>query len=336
MLQMISGFWLSSCIHIAAKRSFADIIEAADEHQASIEDIAQASKVHPVWTRAILQALAKASIFAETEQHLFQNTSLSDCLRSDHPQTLKWLASVMLSSRSFILWSQLDYNIHEAGSSVFQRLWGKEYYELLEKQDEGKPTRLNPEQIIVELEPHRDFQLMLAHIGSLTDTPIAQAYPFAGSVCDLGGGTGGLLTAISGQHPEVEGILFERQVVIDDLKRRPIAYPFSLVVGDFFQRVPRADFYILHEVFHNWPDDKCVQILEKCAEANPDAKILVIEQLLGDPYNFAEFANIIMMLEQNGKERTFEEYKEIGKSAGFNQAQMYPILAPMTIVELAR
>ncbi len=336
MLQMISGLWLSSCIYIAAKRSFADIIEAADGHQASIEDISQAAQVHPVWTRAILQALVKADIFAETEQQLFKNTPLSDCLRDDHPQTLKGLVSVTLGPRSFIQWSQLDYYLHEVGTSLFQRLWGEEAYQLFDKQqDEGQSTRLNPEHIIVELESRRDFHLMLANIGAITDIPIAQAYPFAGSVCDLGGGKGKLLTAIVREHPHVEGILFERQTIIDDLKHQEIAYPFSLVVGDFFQQVPSADLYILHGVLHNWPDNSCVQILKKCAEANPDAKVLVIEQLIGDPFSLAELVNILMMAELNGKERTLEEYQEIGKHAGFTQSRVYPLLA-MSVIELLR
>lgn len=336
LLQMINAPWLSSCIHIAAKRSFADIIDAADNHQASIEHISKESKVHPIWTYAILQALAKAHIFHETERYHFKNTPLSDCLRSDHPQTLKWQASVVLSPRSLVQWSQLNYIIDEVGTSIPQRLWGKELYELFDKQDEGRSTRLSTEEVIVELEPREDFDLMLEGFAALTDTAVAQAYQFKGSVCDLGGSQGSLLAAICKHHPDVEGILFERQVVIDNLKRQQTEYPFSLVAGDFFQQVPHADIYILESVFHNWPDNLCAEILKKCAEANPDAKILVVELLMGDPRSFAEQLNILMMSEQNGKERTLEEYKTISDAAGFNVSQVYPTRSPRSIIQLTK
>jgi hypothetical protein len=334
MARIMAGPWLTACIHIAAKRSFADIIEAAGSHQASIEHISQEAKVHPIWTRAILQALATADIFVETEQHLFKNTLLSDCLRRDHPQTLKWQASVLLGSRPFVLLSQLDYYINQVGTSFHQELWGQELYELLEKQDEDQSSRLSPERVVIELGSRAEFDLMLESIAVTIDTAIAQAYQFKGTVCDLGGGRGRLLTTIASHHPDVKGILFESQVVVDNLQSKQAEYPFSLVVGDFFQQVTRADIYILHQIFHNWPDNLCSEILQKCAEANPHAKVLVIERLIGDSQGSAEIMNLIMMMEQNGKERTIEEYRAIGKNAGFNQSQVYSNKAGYAIVEL--
>ncbi len=337
MLEFTSAPYLSACIYLATKRGFADIIEAADNHQASAEHIAQESKVHPVWTRAILQVLAKIHVFAETEQHLFKNTPFSDCLRHDHPQTLKWLVSVTLSPRSLIQLSQLDSSIHEVGISIPRKLWGEELYELFEKQDEGQSIRLSPERVIIERESRAEFDMMLESVDTAAiDDAIAQAYQFKGSVCDLGGGRGSLLAAIYRHHPNVEGILFERKPIVDDLKRQQSECPFSLVSGDFFRQVPHADIYILKHVFHNWPDDSCTEILKRCAEGNPDAKVLVIEDVMGNPMGSSELINFAMMIEQNGKERTVEEYKEIGKRGGFAQLQIGATQVPQAIFELTR
>jgi len=337
MLEFIVAPWLSTCIHLAAKRSFADIIEAAENHQASIEHISQVSKVHPVWTQAILQVLTKVHIFVETEQHLFKNTPLSDCLREDHPQTLKWPATLLLGSRSLIQLSQLDYYINRTGTSIPHELWGEELYELFEKQDEEQSTRLSPEHIRIDLGSRAEFDAMQENMGALTNTALAQAYQFKGFVCDLGGGgRGSLLATIANDHPDVKGILFERQFIIDNLKSQEAAYPFSLVAGDFFRQVPHADIYLLQQIFHNWPDNLCSEILKRCAEANPEAKVLVIERLMGDPKSLAEFANLQMMTELNGRERTIEEYRAIGKNAGFTQLQVYTIPSPQSIVELTR
>lgn len=336
MLRMLNGHWLLTCIYIAAKRSLADIIEGAENHQASLTHIAQEAKIHPVWAYALLRALAKAEIFAETEPHIFKNTPLSDCLRSDHPHTVKSLASVVLSPRAFIQWSQLEYHLDNVEVSIPQRLWGKDFYQLFDIQSEDQPTRLSPENVVIELEQRSDFDQMLENLGTLTDPPIAQAYDFRGTVCDLGGSEGSLLTAICRHHPDVKGILFDRQIVIDHLLRQPLEYPFALVGGDFFQQVPYADMYILKTILHNWPDNQCVQILQQCAQANPNARVLVVEQLIGEPKNYAELLNLLMMLELNGKERTLEEYEEIGKSAGFKLAKVHATDAPQSILELVR
>ena len=47
-----------------------------------------------------------------------------------------------------------------------------------------------------------------------------------------------------------------------------------------------------------------------------------------------EIANLIMMMEQNGEQRTIEEYGSIGKSAGFNQIQAHQTESRYTIVEI--
>lgn len=102
MLHMINTLWLTSCIRIAAQQGFADIIYSSEQQQAAVDEIAAQSAVHPVWTYAILRALALAHIFQETTPGSFTNTPLSDVLRANHPQSMKWHATVVLSPRSLI------------------------------------------------------------------------------------------------------------------------------------------------------------------------------------------------------------------------------------------
>jgi len=336
MLEKMEAFRLAMCIYVAIKRGFADIIEAADNYQASIEVISQEAKIHPLWTRAVLLALTRAGIFVETEEHLFKNTPLSDCMRSDHPHTVKWRALFGLNPRSIIQWSQLDYCLDEVGTSIAQRLWGKELYELWDSQSGEQSVRLNTDQITVELEPRSHVDMFLDEIGAFIDPPIAKIYPFKGTVCDLGGGKGNLLTAIFLYHPDVKGILVERPVVIDNLMRQQTTYPFALVGGDLFQHIPHADIYIFKQIFHSLPDHLCVEALQKCAQVNPDAKVLVIEQVIGESKYFLEHFNMIMMFEQNGKERDFSEYKEIASRAEFHQVKLYPTETFLSIIELIR
>lgn len=178
---------------------------------------------------------------------------------------------------------------------------------------------------------------MLEGVAPLTDYPVARSsYPFTGIICDLGGGEGSLLRTILQFHPTVQGISFERPVVIQHLQQTGTSYPFELVAGDFFQTIPYADIYTLKSVFHNWPDADCAAILQKCFQTNPHARVLVIEQLMENPRGFAPLLNLLMMTEQNGQERTLAEYKNIGLRAQAILMNSYPTIATHTIMEFVR
>jgi hypothetical protein len=76
------------------------------------------------------------------------------------------------------------------------------------------------------------------------------AYDFsdAGIIADIGGGNGGLLSAILARHPNASGLLYDLAPAIDAAKAGkggPLPR-CQFVVGDFFDAVPKgADIYIL-------------------------------------------------------------------------------------------
>lgn len=322
MLQMINALWIDSCLYIAATYSLADIIA---EERVSVANIAAKSGLHPDWAYRILRALAFVGIFHEVNGE-FENTPMSHCLREDHPQSLKAMARTTLSPRSMVQWANFEKIVQTTGVTVPEQIWGKSFYELLDH--EGTTTLPVPS---VGLEPRHLFDDMLGAISAMTDVPIAQAYAFAGTVCDLGGSKGTLLAAITKQHPEVKGILFDRPAVIELVKT--LNHSFDLVAGDFFVEVPTADTYILKEVFHNWSDEEAASIMKNCRRANPNATVLVAEQLIENPRGFAPLLDILMGVEQRGRERTREEYARIGDLAGYTLSEVYPTKSPHAILE---
>jgi hypothetical protein len=93
------------------------------------------------------------------------------------------------------------------------------------------------------------------------------------------------------------------------------------VEGDFFDQVPPgADAYILASILHDWPDEAAVRILRACRAAMPpDASLLVIEQILGEPDTdplFSAESDIAMMVLLGGKERTREGFAALFGAAG--------------------
>ncbi len=158
---------------------------------------------------------------------------------------------------------------------------------------------------------------------------------------DVGGGVGSFLNTLLARYPHLQGMLFERAVVIEQVKRAGDA-AFELVSGDFFQAsdIPPADAYVIKEVLHNWPDQECVTILTNCRRRLRDAsgRILVCEMVVPPENNAGAFAkglDLFMGLEQQGKERTLDEYGTLFAQSGLRLLRAYPTHSPQTILEAA-
>jgi hypothetical protein len=86
-----------------------------------------------------------------------------------------------------------------------------------------------------------------------------------------------------------------------------------------------ADAYILASILHDWPDEAAVRILRACRAAMlPDASLLVIEQVLGNPNTdvaFSAESDVTMMVLLGGRERTQEDLAALLASVDFTLAE---------------
>ncbi len=82
MMRMMTGYWVSQAIYVAAKLGIADLI---DDGMESVDQLAEATATHPRSLYRLLRALASVSIFAEREGRRFALTPLAECLRDDAP-----------------------------------------------------------------------------------------------------------------------------------------------------------------------------------------------------------------------------------------------------------
>ncbi len=120
--------------------------------------------------------------------------------------------------------------------------------------------------------------------------PIVVAWNFADSrvVADLGGGGGGLMCAILKTHPNLRGMLVDRQASVDAAVARFDAEGLSnrckLIGADLAESVPAgADTYVIKHVLHGCRDDAAIRILQNCRQVIPDdGRLLVIEFVLPD------------------------------------------------------
>ncbi|XP_021723365.1 trans-resveratrol di-O-methyltransferase-like [Chenopodium quinoa] len=102
------------------------------------------------------------------------------------------------------------------------------------------------------------------------------------SFVNVGGGNGTLAKAIAKLFPELRCAVFDLPHVVQGLT----GYGKNLIyVGsDMFEAIPPAQAVLLKWILHNWSEEDCIKILERCNEAIPSkengGKIIIIDMVV--------------------------------------------------------
>src|SRR4051812_23057752 len=84
LLNMMTGYWVSQAIYVAAKLGIADLTA---DGPASSEDLAAATTSHAPSLHRLLRALASIGVFSEASPGSFALTPLADLLRTGTPDS---------------------------------------------------------------------------------------------------------------------------------------------------------------------------------------------------------------------------------------------------------
>ena len=87
--------------------------------------------------------------------------------------------------------------------------------------------------------------------------------------------------------------------------------------------------YFLKSIFHDWPDNACLQILSNIAQAmrgHPHSKLLICEIVLPDQYpEPAKVIRDITMLLIGGQERNLFQWNALLTKAGFKILKVHGV-----------
>lgn len=208
-------------------------------------------------------------------------------------------------------WQNFAYSL-ATGESAFTHVMGVPFFDYLEQNpDYGIPFQ----------------QQMLAY--AMMDPGIVAAYDFTPfrTVCDVGGGTGSFLKTILEANPHLSGILYDLPGVVANHLLSGLGDRVEIVAGSFFERVPSADLLILKTVLHDWSNEKCAIILNRCRQAmGPGARLLIVDRVLDEPVDaMSAFTDLHMLVQIGGQERTAGELSALLQGAGL---QMQRIIMP--------
>lgn len=320
--QMITGYWTSQAIYVAAKLELADKLARGPQ---SAEQLAAATSTHAESLYRMLRALASVGVFTQQADGRFINTPLSTPLQKNAADS-QWAMAVMMGEEHYTAWGQLLFSI-QTGKGAFRQVFGDGVFDYLGK---------HPEQAKV-------FDAAMTSIHGAESALVLDAYDFSPfrTVADVGGGNGQVISAILKRHPQPHGILFDLPHVVDrakpNLERAGLADRCQLVGGSFFEPLGiKADAIHLRHIIHDWDDEKCVTILKHCKAAlNPGGKVLVVESVVpaGNEPGFVKWLDLTMLTLPEGKERTAEEYRNLFAAAGLQLDRIVRTAGELDVLE---
>ncbi|EES14090.1 acetylserotonin O-methyltransferase 3 [Sorghum bicolor] len=314
---------------------------------ATLADIAADAKIHPAKVpdlQRVMELLAATGIFTATAskkddgsaETVYGLTTACRFLvghRNLSPM-VPFLVSPLVVSSFFSLSDWLRKEPAAAGAggagSLFELAHGCSHREMA-KQDAAFSSVVNDSMAA-------DSQLFLEVV--IMDK--GRIFRGLSSLVDVGGGHGAAAQVIARAFPRIKCMVLDLPHVVNEATASDGNMHF--IAGDMFESIPPADAVLLKNILHEWGDENCVKILQRCKQAIPSrtagGKVIIIEMVRGSSQgdskiNEMEVIRNMFMLCINGVERDINEWKKIFSDAGFSDDyKIMPVLGPFSVIEI--
>jgi hypothetical protein len=132
LLQMMTGYWVSQALYVAAKLGVADLLTDGPR---STEDLATTTHTHAASLRRVLRALASVGIFTEASPGVFALTPMASLLRTGTPDSMRALA-IMYAEEQYRAWGDVLHSV-QTGEPAFEHHFGTSYFGYLAQHPES-------------------------------------------------------------------------------------------------------------------------------------------------------------------------------------------------------
>jgi 2-polyprenyl-3-methyl-5-hydroxy-6-metoxy-1,4-benzoquinol methylase len=213
--------------------------------------------------------------------------------------------------------------------------WGR----LTEAIRTNRPTTWDPDRqssLFEGEDPHllSVFWEAMHALSTFTARDLGRALDLSGArrLLDVGGGSGAFDIELCRLYPSLTATVYELpkvcDIAADKIEAAGLSSRISTVAGDFFadSALPDGDDTILLSmILHDWAEDRCRTILQKCWEALPSGGQVIIAELLvndartGPPT--AALMSLNMLVETEGRNYTAGEYGAWLGDAGFQDVR---------------
>lgn len=318
LVQLASGLWVSRALWAAARLGIADAI---GDEPAAVAEIAQRTGTDEANVRRLLRALAAFGLFMPAGEDRFGHSELSRFLRSDHPLSQRAFIDTIFGGEHYAAWGAIEQPLR-TGATAFDHLYGMPVFDWYSRHPDaaqGFGRAMEGTTRILEM----------ALLSAWTPPPFAL-------VVDVGGSGGTLIAALLDRHPEARGILFDLPDIAAAAAPTLAGGRIEAVGGDFFERVPEGDLYLLKLILHDWTDARSETILRNIRAAiRPGGHVAIVEAILPDrvaPHP-GYLMDLNMMVMTGGRERTAGELASLLERTGFRMESVTPTPTPMGVVQ---
>ncbi|KAG2124435.1 O-methyltransferase-domain-containing protein [Suillus clintonianus] len=351
-----------ACTSVAVRSRIVDVLDKYPDGL-SVDKLADAVNLDKTNLARVLRALSLKGCFKEVKRDVFANTRLSLILKSSSDAGCCVQIHQEIPKYGVVLYeSMVDKEFArsegvDGAPRVFAcRKDGSE-------EDFWKMLKADEERRII-------FQRgMMGHTEVFGSSALLHHYPWdsVSSVVDIASGTGAISIPLTKMFPHLK---ITNQDLPEILVQAQHAWetkaPEALVEGrvelvpfNFFEESPVVgkDVYYLRNILHDWPDADCTTILRSIRKAmESNSRVLIHDCVLAhtfqepdagvdglstapDPMlpNFGAGSHstyqqdMTMWFSHNGKERTLDEVKIIGASAGLALTRVYDLVGTMVM-----
>lgn len=314
MLELLSSFTITEALIVVAELGVADELEKGPR---SVAQIADSIGADPATLGRVLRCLESQGIFTTNREGMYEQTPLSETLRSNVPGTMRPFA-IMYGQKWYRRpFEGLTESIR-SGGVPFENTFGMPLFDYLSQDDQTAGSSI--------------FNDAMTSISQANEPAVIDAYDFQPfkRIIDVGGGHGAMLSAILESALESNGVLYDLPGVVSGAREAlsGVSDRCEIVAGSFFDGVPgEGDLYVLKLIIHDWSDERASVILNNIrTEIPPDGTLLLIDGIIpeGDRDKFRKLMDLHMMAVVGGVERTEVEYRQLLAEANFELTRVIP------------
>jgi hypothetical protein len=323
VFQLASGYILSTTLHVAVRLRIPDRLTAGP---CRVADLAQQTGADEDALYRVLRSLASVGVFEETGPREFANNLASSRLQSGVPGSIFDMVLWLADPTHLRVYADAMHSV-TTGKPAIEKTFGMPVFEFFPRHPEVSEV----------------FNNAMTSFSAAVVPAVLEVYDFTGvgTLVDVAGGHGGVLTAILQKYPSMRGVLFDLDHVIAGAVPRIEALGLAdrcrTASGDFFAAVPEGgDAYIMKHIIHDWDDDRAAAILENIRKTmNRGGRLILLESVVlpGNQPDFGKVIDIEMLLMPGGRERTEAEFRALFTRAGFELTRIIPTQSPLSVIE---
>ncbi|MFZ0891826.1 MAG: methyltransferase [Thermoplasmata archaeon] len=306
LLKLIGGYRVTQALYVRTKLGIPDSLSGGPKDAIRL---AEEVGAQPDRLYRLLRALASLDVLTMDERARFGLTDTGRLLVSD-PKGSMALTSIFAGEEPYRAWGGLMHSVR-TGETAFDHVFGMGHFDFLAQHPSAAAT----------------FNKLMAWSVGIAGDPL-EGYDLGrhGTLVDVGGGKGALISSVLRAHPRPRGILFDQPSAVVEapalLQSSGVADRCEIRTGSAFDSVPSGgDVYVLSRVLHDWSGEKALRLLVNCRRAmSKGCALLIIDGVLreGDLSPSRLWLDLVMMVMTGGHERAEAEWVALLEKSRFS------------------